>query len=366
MPLHSANKAIFHYTACKMDERFYTITKKDLYDLFERLSKEYDVTVPCAKGDKLYFDKFSADRSSAIELGIIRQSQPLKSFLNPAREKVFDGPQTDKKPMVIAGVKSCDLQGLIVQDFVFSEGDPKDPTYLKKREETIIIAADCTLAKETCFCVAMNGAPYPKVNFDLNLSPIQGFFLVEVGSRKGETIVDKYETFFREAKNTVLAERDKNRRAVTEEVERFIRQRQTPDTKAVKGTVRKNYNLLELWQDSASTCVECGACNLVCPTCHCFLLFDQKYNGKDSRFRIWDSCLYKTFARVAGGANPRRHLYERLRNRFDKKFEFFPEVLDYFACTGCGRCVEACPGDIDIREVLKGLVKGAWKKPPHD
>jgi predicted aldo/keto reductase-like oxidoreductase len=69
---------------------------------------------------------------------------------------------------------------------------------------------------------------------------------------------------------------------------------------------------------------------------------------------------------VAGGANPRRHLYERLRNRFDKKFDFFPQALKICACTGCGRCVEACPGDIDIREVLKGLVSGTWQKPPHE
>jgi predicted aldo/keto reductase-like oxidoreductase len=50
---------------------------------------------------------------------------------------------------------------------------------------------------------------------------------------------------------------------------------------------------------------------------------------------------------------------------FDKKFDFFPHVLGYFACTGCGRCIEACPGDIDIREAMKGLVNGSWNKPPH-
>jgi len=75
----------------------------------------------------------------------------------------------------------------------------------------------------------------------------------------------------------------------------------------------------------------------------------------------------RSFARVAGDHNPRKHLHERLRNRFDKKFEFFPQVMAYTACTGCGRCIEACPGDIDIREVLKGLVAGiSWNKPPHE
>ena len=66
--------------------------------------------------------------------------------------------------------------------------------------------------------------------------------------------------------------------------------------------------------------------------------------------------MYKRFARVAGGANPRAHLWERLRNRFEKKFDFFPEVSGHYACTGCGRCFSGCLAKIDIRKVLKDLV----------
>ena len=74
------------------------------------------------------------------------------------------------------------------------------------------------------------------------------------------------------------------------------------------------------------TCVECGACNTICPTCHCFLLLDQLGDRDLVRYRLWDSCLIKDFAEVAGGANPRPHLWMRLRNRFEKKFDFFPKV----------------------------------------
>ena len=96
---------------------------------------------------------------------------------------------------------------------------------------------------------------------------------------------------------------------------------------------------------------------MICPTCHCFLLMDQKSGDEVSRFRQWDSCMLRNFGRVAGEGNPRPLLWMRLRNRFEKKFDFFPKVAGIYACTGCGRCISACPAKIDIRKVLTRLVR---------
>lgn len=361
-------------------EKTYTITRKDLYDLFGRLAESYRVIVPYADGTKLTFADFDQKKEDAIELGSIRQSQPLKSFITVAREKVFDGARQVAKPRVIAGVKGCDLTSLSLQDFVFLRNEPVDSFYDENRRNTVLIGVDCTTARETCFCVAMDGAPYPRAHFDLSLAPMDDYFLVEIGTDRGRDIVMGFKLFFKDALPGDVKRRQSEREGVTRRIRDFIAKRGTPDTAAVKGKVAEHYNLAGFWQDMASTCVECGACNLVCPTCHCFLLYDEKARlregregaaaggpGSARRYRSWDACLYKSFARVAGDHNPRKHLHERLRNRFDKKFEYFPQVMQWYACTGCGRCIEACPGDIDIREVLKGLVKGiAWNKPPHD
>ncbi|MCM8791166.1 MAG: 4Fe-4S dicluster domain-containing protein [Candidatus Omnitrophica bacterium] len=344
----------------------YTISRKDLFDLLGRLAEINRVFVPYAKGDKLYFDEFDASKEDLIELGGIRQSQPLKTFLNPAREKVFNGLTRDPRPAIVVGVKACDLASLAIQDFVFEGGDVRDPFYAENRDNTTIIGCDCTYAKETCFCLAMDGAPYPRKDFDLNLSSVDNYFIVEVGGPKGEAIISGFNVFFKEPSPHARSIRESSRKAVERQVQSYIDKRGIPNTDQIRGVVKKNYDSTDFWKDMASTCVECGACNLACPTCHCFLLFDEKDRFGAKRFRIWDACLYNTFARVAGGANPRKHLYERLRNRFDKKFDFFPQVMNSFACTGCGRCVEACAGDIDIREVLKGLVSGKWNKPPHE
>ncbi|UCC96052.1 MAG: 4Fe-4S dicluster domain-containing protein, partial [Candidatus Omnitrophota bacterium] len=113
----------------------------------------------------------------------------------------------------------------------------------------------------------------------------------------------------------------------------------------------------EVWKEKSEACVECGACIMNCPTCHCFLLFDAKDKKGYLRARTWDGCQYNKFSRVAGGANPLLLRKQRLRNRYIKKFEFFPDNIDVYACTGCGRCIECCPAKIDLREIFRRLAK---------
>jgi ferredoxin len=225
-------------------------------------------------------------------------------------------------------------------------------------ENNLIISIDCTLAISTCFCLALNVKPYPQENFDINLSMVGEDFIVEVGSQKGQNLVEKYSFLFEEVKEEFISQRDKQREKVIKAVEKNIRENKIPYQDSFKGIIERGYES-NIWADEANNCVECGACNTICPTCHCFLLYDQKDENRMARLRIWDSCMIKDFARVAGGANPRPELWMRLRNRFEKKFDFFPKVANLYACTGCGRCISACPAKIDIRKILNRLVYNA-------
>jgi len=40
------------------------------------------------------------------------------------------------------------------------------------------------------------------------------------------------------------------------------------------------------------------------------------------------------------------------------KFKYQMEQFNKIGCTGCGRCVESCPVNIDLREVLSHIVGG--------
>jgi sulfhydrogenase subunit beta (sulfur reductase) len=328
----------------------------------DKLSERYDVFFPVKKGDQRYYQKYPARLSEPV-VGEVRPFEPLKAFFSQARERVAEdfkaeAPKPSRKPFAVVGVKACDLKGMLIQDFVFSNQGPPDPIYLKNRQENLIIGADCTCAIDTCFCLALGVEPYPRADFDLNLSTVAGGYVVESGSAKGDALLQENASLFKPVEDKDLGARDAQRAGVRQAVEANLKKFDVPVQDQFPGMIEKNWSA-PVWEEEAKTCVECGACTNICPTCHCFFLYDQKDENQMARMRVWDSCMLKDYARVAGGANPRKRLWMRLRNRFEKKFDFFPKVAKLYACTGCGRCVSACPAKIDIRKVLRRLVAHA-------
>ncbi len=338
------------------------ISETNFTKLLYALNKDYQVYLPVEKNRQYFYERYSGFNANIAVSGV-RSVEPAKAFFFPAREIVSRDfkdsiPHANDKPFAVVGLKACDLKSFKVQDHVFKNHDYQDPFYLKAREQNLLITADCSYALEVCFCLALGLRPYPQRDFDINLSQVEGGFVVEVGSGKGQKIIDQHSSLFEEASPQAVSQREEQRSKVIGEVDRNIRENDIPPQEMYAGVIEKKFES-DIWQDEAKTCVECGACNTVCPTCHCFLLYDQKDEERMARLRIWDSCMIKDYAQVAGGANPREKLWMRLRNRFEKKFDFFPKVADVYACTGCGRCILACPAKIDIRKVLKRLVSDA-------
>ncbi|MBD3264685.1 MAG: hypothetical protein GF375_06255 [Candidatus Omnitrophica bacterium] len=337
----------------------YYLSREDFISLLRSLEKSYNVYAPVKKNNQRFYKKFAGDYSDIL-VGEVRPFEPLKAFFSPGRESVAEGFKPDvrlgeDKPSCVVGVKACDLKGFKVQDYVFLNHDYEDPFYSGRRKANLIISSDCTCAIDTCFCLALGVKPYPQEDFDINLSPVEGGFVVELGSSKGREVFNQHSHLFRKADEDSICVREEQRKRIIKEVDENIKDNNIPLQDELEGVVEEEGET-DIWEDEVKTCVECGACNTICPTCHCFLLYDEKDEDKMQRLRIWDSCLVKDFARVAGGANPRPKLWMRLRNRFVKKFNFFPRVADIYACTGCGRCILACPAKIDIREVLRRLV----------
>jgi ferredoxin len=336
-----------------MEQKVFFINKANFLKLLNNLSKEYNVLTPT--GEKDYFwEEFK----ESFQFNKYRATTSLRQFLIPSREYInayFTSSVKRRKPFCIVGAKNCDLVSLKIQDYVFLEGEA-DSTYSSLRQNNLIISSDCTWFKEVCFCLAIEIDPYPKDLFDLNLSEVREGYLVEAGSDKGVGVIENNTDLFEKATGRQFIEKDGKRKEVVEGLLSQLKSQNIPAKNSLYKLIKDGYEN-EVWQDEALKCVECGACIMNCPTCHCFLLFDTSDEKGYFRGRIWDGCQYKNFTRVAGGANPLKLRQQRLRNRYIKKFEFFPDNLNLYACTGCGRCIESCPGKIDLREIFRELHK---------
>ena len=336
-------------------------TGRTLDEWLTALGREREVIAlePGERGD-YHLARSDGWQPGRFTLGPYRPVDPLKIVLCPPRQSLGplfpEDPPHPRRQRLVVGVKNCDLAGLEIQDHVFTGLAPADPGYAAARASTILVSCDCTDIRDTCFCPVLGVQPYAETRFDINLSPVSGQVLVEAGSQQGERLLNETSDCLAPADVETVKARDEQRAAIRRRLlEQAAGHGLQPDTDLTRAIRAASDS--PLWDDFAADCVECGACNYVCCSCHCFLLADGALaGGAPGRDRQWDSCLLMNFARVAGGGNPRAGRAERLHNRFDKKFSYFPDVLGVYGCDGCGRCTEACPGTIDIRAVLKRAV----------
>jgi ferredoxin len=352
----------------------YFLKDEDVFKFYSCIAQEYELYVPvkvetssrvkCDYGFNLPSDDYCLRKFSEVDKNEIiyndyRSIEPIRTFLTYIKEEACtyfkDQPQDiQEKPLAICGVKNCDIFSLKIQDFVFLGGNEVDPLYQKRRASTLIITSDCPNFKEACFCRAFDINPYAAEGFDFNLSPLTGGFLVDVASDKAKRIVDSLKDVFTAASFGQISGRNAKREIVVKKLDEHLACHKIPKKDKLKEIVTSGLNS-KVWQEQMQTCVECGGCVFMCDTCHCFLLADEPSSDNVDRLRLWDGCMFKNFSRVAGGANPLKMRYMRLRNRYLKKFDFFIDNLGVQGCCGCGRCIDVCPGKIDIRYILRKL-----------
>ncbi len=336
----------------------YFISAANFSKFVKRLLRDSKVIAPVKEFDKLYLQEITPDNIAQIQLSGFRTVETVKSYFFRLAERISryfgkdEVPQAEK--LVILGARGCDLEALEVLDRVFTEGDFQDPFYIANREKIIIIGADCTDCGETCFCTLVKGQPYPVKLFDLNLSPIKNGFVVEVGSEQGTKLINENPTLFMDITKMFLDEREKNRNKI---VDLLAEKNKNYQIKLNLSEIHKRNLENKIWRVLTKDCVECSACNFICPTCTCFLLLDQGSEKKNERYKVWDACLKSAYAKVAGGANPRGKLFERLQNRYHCKFDYSFDRLSRFTCVGCGRCIDGCAGKIDMRKIFVELEK---------
>jgi ferredoxin len=259
-----------------------------------------------------------------------------------------------ERRQILLNVRSCDVKAFGYLRNAHQR-DLVDEGYLARADRTVFVSLACTRPCPLGFCACCDAGPFLKDGYDLQLTPLEGKMLVEIGSPRGRELLDGA-PWFHPAEPGDLEQRVAleagARRHFGAETCHFASAMRRVSTGRVKP---------ELWDRMADWCLECGACTLICPTCYCFSVRDRAEDGGWTRCRVWDSCQYPAFTLEASGHNPREQKGKRVQRRFFHKVsaQYYQRDGD-LGCVGCGRCIKACLGTTDMPAVVAAIRKGEW------
>jgi sulfite reductase subunit B len=323
------------------------INKKSFKSMVESLIKNMEVIGVKAKQGKFVFDRIS--NFDELNMGYDVTVIPPTKYLLPAKETILkfstgDGiksePILENTPRVIIGVHPYDIRAIELLDEVFMSTNP-DPNYIARRQNSLIIGVDCLHPSAKSFSPCM-GTNVAENGFDLLLTDIGNRYVAAIGSKKGTEILEKYA----QATEPTSDDISKQKLLRDETLEKCKQKLNCPKERIPK-LLEESYDD-PFWEKRASTCLSCGSCVMVCPTCFCFDVQDDiALNMKNGeRIRQWDGCMLVDFAKVATGENFRHDKTSRFHHRIFRKGKYVLERYGKMGCVGCGRCANACLAEI--------------------
>ncbi len=313
------------------------VDNEGLKQFLQKLSEDYNIVAPVArkKGRKEVVEYSNVDDFDNIDYDNQPDTSP-KGFFIPQNEKLAKTNKNNEKN-ILFGVRSCDIEALKVLDSVFLDEDYVDEYYKNMRENTIVFALSCADRFKSCFCDKIGIDPVENTSEPFTVYKFAEEFWIKVNDSEYEGIVsDLKDGNEEELENKIQARRD----SFTETNFNLDISLPLSDSEIFNAPI---------WEEIAEKCLGCGVCTFYCPTCYCFGFF-----WDDEKYRSWDSCMFSMFTKHASGHNPRETQDQRWRQRLLHKFSYHPQNFDgQLACVGCGRCVNRCPVNLDIRKALK-------------
>ena len=334
------------------------IKKEALAGIIGKLAGTMRVIAPMQAEDQVLFRILEAGETPLTDFANTRNAP--KNFLFPRTETLLKytrtpkgmvaagGPEEGGKTLLF-GARPCDARSFTLLDMLFDQEKYKDPYYIDKRAKTTIVAVACVHPPyATCFCTSVGGNPTDSTGVDLLLTDLGAEYLAEFLTPKGEELLAAF------GGSPAGTEAEKAKEGIAAKAAAEIASR--IPAKEVKPILDTHFED-PFWNTLHQKCLACGTCTYLCPTCHCFDISDEVKRDDGVRIRNWDSCMFPMFTKETSGHNPRSSQKERWRQRVMHKFRYYPDNFQAIACVGCGRCVMACPVNLDIRKVVTDIAK---------
>ena len=285
-----------------------------------------------------------------------------KDFFFPQTENIVDFKlkgknlevvenRDEREEFVVFGVRACDAASFGILDRVFLS-NPVDSFYKSRREHGVVVSIACTKPEATCFC-PLFGIDATNPAGDVAGWIADGSIHLSANTEKGAVLLGSLKPFAQDSTEVDDSAVARQKSATLKVLDKL------PFSK-LRTEKFKGENLIALfnsekWAGLANSCLGCGTCTFVCPTCQCYDIRDFDTGHGIRRSRCWDSCMFSDFTRMAHG-NPRLTQLERFRQRFMHKLVYAPANNDgVLSCVGCGRCLRKCPVNMNIVKVMKSL-----------
>ncbi len=330
---------------------------RDALRVFLReLGKKFMLYAPVRRDGTLTF-AFVEDPSD-VEVGERPLTSPKGAFLPQTEvllkfsmrgERVYFSPAPrPENPIAVVGLRPCEARALGLLDPVFSS-PPEDVHYTLRRDNALLVGFACTVPGRWCFCTSFGHSPIDEDGLDVLLVEVSDGYCVLPVTEKGHRALHAAGDVLRKASEDHMEEIEERRK-------RAERSMETLDVEVFIARL-EDMGDDPLWDEMAARCMGCGICTYLCPTCYCFDIQDEAGLTAGRRVRVWDSCMYPEYTLEASGHNPRPRRLHRVKNRIYHKFRWYVDLYGVPGCVGCGRCVEHCPVNVDIREVISGVVR---------
>lgn len=333
---------------------------KQLDALLAALAEKAALYLPVDTAAGARYERYEAGKTLSGELNTGRG---VKDFFFPQTENLMDfkvegktieieDTRREQEDFILFGVRGCDVQALEVLDRVFL-APPEDSYYQNRRAHGIIISLACDRPAETCFCGTF-GIDAANPSGDIVCWKTVDALYLDAKTEKGAALLAQLEAVTAPAAETAAEE---TKTAIRQRLEALPLANLSADAFGA-GKTEQFFNAPE-WAELSESCLGCGTCTFVCPTCQCYDIKDFNTGHGVKRFRCWDSCMYSEFTKMSAG-QPRLTQLERFRQRFMHKLVYYPTNNEgLFSCVGCGRCLNKCPIRMNIVKVMKKLGGGA-------